>query len=142
MAAALFRPAVMGLRERMSDIGIEDRIDYTPQTNTLFLDFAGMRVRTADDLARIKEAVEAALEPIGKRVNAIVNYDSFWVDPDLADAYLDLVRHVEESYYFKVSRYTTSGFMRIKLSRGLEDRQVTSDVVHNYVDAAKSLSDE
>ena len=142
MAAALFQPAVMGLRERMSDIGIEDRIDYTPQTNTLFLDFAGMRVQTADDLVRIKDAVEAVLEPIGKRVNAIVNYDSFWVNPDIADAYLDLVRHVEESYYFKVSRYTTSGFMRIKLSRGLEDRQVTSDVAHSYVDAARSLSDD
>ena len=142
MAAALFKEDRMGLRERLSDIRIEDRISYSPQTNTLFLDFAGMRVRTEADLERIKVAVEGTLKPIGRRVVSIVNYDSFWVDPDMADKYLDLVRYIEDKYYLKVSRYTTNGFMRIKLTRGLEERQVTSGVARSYVEAAKSLKTE
>ncbi|HEX9585633.1 MAG TPA: hypothetical protein VGB36_14130 [Gammaproteobacteria bacterium] len=54
-------------------------------------------------------------------------------------SYLDLVRYVEARYYLKVSRYTTNGFMRIKLSRGLAARQVTSDVVKTYTHPTNSL---
>lgn len=142
MASVLFQPEAMGLRDSISDIHIEDRISYTPQTNTLFLNFAGMRVTSLEDIDRIKVAVEAKLKPIGRRVVSIVNYDSFWVDPEVADKYMDLVRYVEDNYYLRVSRYTTNGFMRIKLSRGLEERQITSNVLQNYVEATKSLHDE
>ena len=139
MAAALFGREAMGLRERISDIGIEDRISYNADTNTLFLDFAGMRVNTVEDLERIREAVEGTLMPLGRRVVSIVNYDSFWVDPEISEAYLDLVRHVEANYYERVSRYTTNGFMRIKLSRGLEEREISSNVVQSYVEATEAL---
>lgn len=142
MSSLLFQPGVMGLRESISDIHIEDRISYNPQTNTLFLDFAGMRVKNQADLDRIKEAVEGVLKPLNRRVISIVNYDSFWVDPEITDQYMDLVRYVESNYYLKVSRYTTNGFMRIKLSRGLEERHITSNVAHDYVEATKSLSDD
>ncbi len=129
----------MGLRESISDIHIEDRISYNAETNTLFLDFAGMRVKTVADLDRIKEAVDATLKPLKRRVISIVNYESFWVDPEISDEYMDLVRYVEANYYERVSRYTTNGFMRIKLSRGLEERHITSDVVQSYVEAKESL---
>ena len=38
------------------------------------------------------------LDPLGRRVVSIVNYDSFWVDPDIADKYMDLVRYVQDRY--------------------------------------------
>jgi len=142
MNPTLFQPEIMGLREVLNDINIEDRISYNSQTNTLFLDFAGMRVKNEADLERIKQAVESVLKPLERRVISVVNYDSFWVDPEISDKYLDLVRYVEENYYIKVSRYTTSGFMRIKLSRGLQARQVTANVVQNYVEATDSLKSD
>lgn len=141
MSDSLFQPELMGLRGSISDIRIEDRISYNEANNTLFLDFAGMRVKHQEDVDRIKKAVEKVLKPLNRRVISIVNYDSFWVDPDIADRYMDLVRYVEANYYLKVSRYTTNGFMRIKLSRGLQERKITSNVMHDYVEAAKSLSD-
>ena len=58
------------------------------------------------------------------------------------DKYLDLVRYVEATYYLKVSRYTTNGFMRIKLSRGFEERHITSSVAQSYVEATESLKGE
>jgi len=142
MDKALFHEESLGLRQRLSDIGIEDRISYTPETNTLFLDFSGMRVDSHQDIDRIREAVIGTLEPLGKKVVSIVNYDGFWVDPEVADEYLDLVRLVESNYYIKVSRYTTNGFMRIKLARGLEDRHISSDLVHSYAEARESLDSE
>ncbi|MFC1680485.1 acyl CoA:acetate/3-ketoacid CoA transferase [Pseudomonadota bacterium] len=142
MMPSLFHSDVIGMRESISDIGIEDRVHYDPGSNTLFLDFAGMRVKNLQDLDRIQVAVESTLKPLGRRVISIVNYDSFWVDPDITDKYMDLVQYVEDNFYLKVSRYTTNGFMRIKLSRGLEERRISSDVVHDYVEARKSLKEK
>jgi propionate CoA-transferase len=142
MEAAIFAPEPMGLRERMLDLRIEDRISYDAESNTLFLNYAGMRVRDEDDLARIKEAVDATLEPLGKRVYAIVNYDSFAAADDIIERYLDLVRYVEERYYIKVSRYTTSGFMRLKLGAELEKRKVSSQVFESQREARRHLDED
>ena len=141
MLDRLFQEEPFGLRELLHDIRIEDRISYVPQTNTLFLDYGGMHVNDADDISRIKYAVDAVLAPLEKRVNAIVNYDSFWANPAIMDAYLDLVRYVEDRYYLKVSRYSSSGFARLKLAKGLGERAVTSDVVQTHTEAQSRLNE-
>ena len=141
MDAALFRPERLDLRKRFLDIHIEDRLSYDPGSNTVFMDFAGMRVRSEEDLQRIKQAVDGLLAPLGKRVNAIVNYERFEADAEIMPQYLDLVRYVEEAYYLSVSRYTTSGFMRLKLANELEKRHVTSEVYETQKQAINHLSD-
>ena len=139
MDSRLFRQDPMGLRDEIADIRIESRISYTPETNTLFLDFGGMRINTEADIDRIVEEVEKTLKPLKKRVISIVNYDSFWVNPDLTEKYMDAVRYVEKNYYERVSRYSRNGFMRLKLTKGLEARKVTSDVKQDYESASRSL---
>jgi propionate CoA-transferase len=141
MDPTIFRPEAMGLRKRFLDIHIEDRISYDPETNTLFLNYAGMRVRTEEDLAAIKETVDRTLEPLGKRVYSIVNYDRFVADDDIIDKYMDLVKYVEDKYYIKVSRYTNSGFLRLKLGKELEKRKVSSRVFETGDVAARHLTD-
>ena len=141
MDAALFRPERLDLRKRFLDIHIEDRLSYDPGSNTVFMDFAGMRVRSEEDLQRIKQAVDGLLAPLGKRVNAIVNYERFEADAEIMPQYLDLVRYVEEAYYLSVSRYTTSGFMRLKLANELEKRHVTSEVYETQKQAINHLAD-
>ncbi|MDH3713072.1 MAG: hypothetical protein OET44_04390 [Gammaproteobacteria bacterium] len=79
------------------------------------------------------------MKPLDRRVIPIVNYDSFWVDPEIAGKYMDPVCYVEDNYYLKVSCCTTNGFIRIKLSRGLDKRRITLRVVHNYPEATKAL---
>ena len=130
----------MGLRARMLDIHIEDRLTYDPDTNTVFMNYAGMRVRTQEDLDRIRDAVDGLLGPLGRRVYSIVNYDRFEADTEVMDAYLDLIRYVEERYYLKVSRYTNSGFMRLKLGKELEKRKVSSHVYETRREAAENLT--
>ncbi|MDE0810921.1 MAG: hypothetical protein OSB69_16600 [Alphaproteobacteria bacterium] len=68
-------------------------------------------------------------------MNATVNYDSFWTGLEIADQYLDLEWYVEERDYLKGSRYTTTGFTRIKLSQSFGNRSITADIVQNYVGA-------
>lgn len=140
MNPAIFLPKPIGLRGRMLDIHIDERISYDPASNTLFLNFAGMRVRSEDDIRNIVGAVEAVLKPLAKRVNAIVNYDCFEADDDVRAAYLDAVRYVESIYYLKVSRYTNSGFLRIVFGSELEKRKVSSRVFTSIEEARRNLA--
>lgn len=141
MAEALFLDERMGLQRLMSELSLDKRISYNPDTNMLFLDFSGMRLNTVDDVTRVREAVEAVLEPLGQRVDAIVNYDSFWTNPEISDEYLDAVHYIQSRYYNKASRFTTNGFARIHLAKGLQAHQVHSGVVGNMAEARRSLRD-
>jgi propionate CoA-transferase len=139
MEPSIFSAPPLRLRDRLLDLRIEDRLSYDPASNTVFMNYSGMRVRTQADLDRIKAAVDGLLGPLGKRVYSIVNYDRFEADPEVMDAYLDLVRHVEEKYYLAVSRYTNSGFMRLKLGGELERRKVSSHVFESRTEAREHL---
>jgi propionate CoA-transferase len=58
------------------------------------------------------------------------------------DAYLDAVRYVEQRYYLKVSRYTNSAFMRLKLGKELGKRQVSSQMYETRTEAGRGLRTE
>ena len=141
MDGALFAAAPLGLRDRMLDINIDARLSYDPAINTVFMNYAGMRVRNAADIDAIIAAVDRLLEPLGKRVNSIVNYEGFSVDDEAMDAYMDAVRYVEKKYYLKVSRFTNSGFLRLKLGKELEKRDASARVFETRREAVRHLSD-
>ena len=126
MDPALFLPASMGLRARMLELGLEHRLSYDAGSNTVFIDFSGMQVRSPDDVDRIVTAVDDLLGPLGGRVKSVVNYDRFQLDEAAVDAYADAVRYVQETYYLdgEVTRHSTNAFMRLKLGRELLARQV------------------
>ena len=139
MEPGLFAAPPLRLRDRLLDLRIADRLSYDPISNTVFMNYSGMRVRTQADLDRIKAAVDELLGPLRKKVYSIVNYDRFEADADVMHAYLDLVRYVEEKYYIAVSRYTNSGFMRLKLGSELDKRKVSSRVFESSAEARDSL---
>ena len=41
MEPTIFAPPPLGLRDRMLDLRIEDRLSYDPETNTIFMNYAG-----------------------------------------------------------------------------------------------------
>ena len=67
-----------------------------------------------------RSAVEGRCREIGHRVPVVVNYDNFRIDPELVDAYAAMVRHMEDTCYTEVTRYTSSAFLRLKLGDALE----------------------
>ena len=140
MKSELFFEGRFGLLDLMSDFGLDERISYNPESNMLFLDFSGLRLNTTEDVDHVKSTVEDILRPLGKRVRAIINYDSFWTNPEVSDYYMDAVRYIQNNYYESASRYSTNGFTRIQLAKGLEARQVHSEVVQNYTEAKRHLN--
>ena len=69
-------------------------------------------------------AVDAALDPVGHKVKAIVNYDRFSILPELIDDYIAMVKGVVERHYHDVTRYTASTFLRMKLGEALERQRI------------------
>lgn len=132
MDPAIFQPQPMGLRERMLDIRIGDRLSYDAASNTVYMNYAGMRVRDEDDIRIIVDAVDALLRPLGKRVHSVVNYERFSCDDDVFDCYVDAVKYVEKTYYLDVKRYTSGAFLRHKLGSELAKRQITSEVLSSH----------
>jgi len=119
MDPRIFRAEPMDLKAMMLNLDLSDRLAYDADRNILFLNFEGVHIARAEDVEAIREAVTEKCQQIGRRVAVVVNYDAFQLDPDLSDAYADMVRSLEDQYYIRVSRYTTSAFMRVKLGQVL-----------------------
>ena len=94
------------------------------------------------EIKAIRAHAEAILEPLGRKVNAIVNYDNFSILPELTDAYAGEVKDLVSRFYENVSRYTTSAFLRMKLGDGLEARGLAPHVYESREEARKGLNRE
>jgi propionate CoA-transferase len=140
MDARIFVDAPMNIRAEMLERPLAERLAYDPTQNIFFLDFAGLSVRSAADIERIRDGVDAFLAPIGHKVNAIVNYDRFSIVPELIDDYIAMVKGVMERHYHDVTRYTSNTFLRMKLGEALEKRQIQPQLYESAAEAQGSLA--
>lgn len=141
MDERIFRPELINLRTEFLHLSLEERIHFDAKTETLFLNFAGMQVRNRRDIEVVRQAVVRRCKAIGRRVYAIVNYDSFEMADNLADAYAEMVRHLMDTCYRTVSRYTTSAFLRLKLGDALTRRGLAPHIFETREDAKKFLQE-
>ncbi|MBI5260466.1 MAG: acyl CoA:acetate/3-ketoacid CoA transferase [Bradyrhizobium sp.] len=138
MDTRIFREEVMDLREDLLSIPLDQRFTLDEQQNLFFVNLERYPVRSKADIDAIARTVEAKLTPLNRRVYAIVNYDNFSIVPELLDDYSAMVRSVVDRFYSGVSRYTTSGFLRIKLGEALEQRGLAP---HIFESAEEAQSD-
>jgi propionate CoA-transferase len=138
MDERIFREGVMDLRDDMIAIPLDQRFTLDEQQSLFFVNLERFALRSRADIAAIAKAVEAKLGGLGRHVYAIVNYDNFSIVPELLDEYSAMVRSLADRFYSGVSRYTTSGFLRIKLGEALEKRGVAA---HIFESAEEAQSD-
>ena len=122
MDERIFRDEPMGLKDDLLSVPLEARFAYDTDRNTFFLNMEGLSIQTAAQADAIIAEIEKRLASIGRKVHVAVNYDNFYVAPDLADTHVAAIRSFAERYYDSVTRYTTSSFMRLKLSGQLSER--------------------
>jgi propionate CoA-transferase len=135
MDARIFRTEPMGLRDTMLSLPLERRFTYDAQQNILFINFEGYTVKSADDVAAVREQVERIATPLDHKIYAIVNYDNFTIFPDVIDFYSDMVKNLMERFYSDVTRYTTSSFLRMKLGNALSQRSVAPYIFESSEEA-------
>jgi len=140
MDARIFADGPMGIRPELLDVPLPERLSYDAAQNLFFLDFSGLNVRSADDIRRIEAAVDAALDPVGHKVNAIVNYDRFSILPELVDDYIGMVKGVVERHYHDVTRYTSSTFLRMKLGEAMAKCQIAPKISETEEEAKAQMA--
>ena len=141
MDATIFGAKPMGLRDRLLAIPLEHRFRYDPEQNLFFANLERYRIRTMADIEAAQAEVEPLLASIGRRVYAIVNYDGFEVVPELVDAWTAMVKHLVDTYYCGITRYSTSGFMRMKLGDALAARGLAPHIYETAEEARAHVAD-
>ena len=139
MDPRIFLAAPMGLRASLDERPLASRFEYDAEREVLFINFAGLTLRNEDDIRRIGEAVAEVCKPLGRRVRAVVDYDGFSVPAHLADTYAALVGDLTDRYYERVTRYTSSAFMRLKLGASLQAHRVDPELFDTQRQALESL---
>jgi propionate CoA-transferase len=140
MDERIFRLPPMDLKSDLLNKPVSERMIYDAPTNMFYVNFEGLQVLSMKDIEDIRAQAEAVLAPLGRKVNAIVNYDNFFILPDLSDAYVDMVKYLVSRYYEKVTRYTTSAFMRMKVGEGLKVRGLAPHIYESRDEARKGLN--
>jgi propionate CoA-transferase len=141
MDPRIFAAGPMELRDQLLSIPLEERFTYDETTNHFFVNLERFALRNQADIEHLRQIVTDRVAPLGKRVYAIVNYDNFTIDPALLDEYSAMVRGLMDKYYAEVTRYTTSGFLRMKLGDALEKRGVAPHIYESAAEAKKSLQE-
>jgi propionate CoA-transferase len=141
MEAALFAPERMGLRERLQQRPMAERLRFDAQHGVLFLDLSHLRLRTAEQLAALEALVAQHLLGLGRQVDGVVNYEQFEVVPELAEAYTAWVARVAARHYRRVTRYGQSAFLRAQLGPALALRGLPDGVAADAGEALRRLRD-
>ncbi len=139
MAAEIFQPGSMGLRDMFLSLPISDRIVFDAEEDILFINFENLHVRHSTQITEIFETVVERCKGIGHKVDVVVNYDGFEIDDPVLDEYTEMVRVLVDTHYRKVSRYSTSAFLRMKLGPKLGDRGASPNVFEGTVLAKGGL---
>jgi propionate CoA-transferase len=135
MNELIFKPEPIGLEQLLLGLSLSERITYDQQRNTIFINFEGFQVRTTADVDLVRREVESRCKAIGKKVSLVANYDGFYLDPMVSDAYFSMITYMQNRYYSSASRYTTSAFMRLKLGGGLAERNLAPHVFETWAEA-------
>jgi propionate CoA-transferase len=141
MDPRIFRTEPIGLRRDLLSVPLKQRLLYDAQQNLFFVNLEGVRVSSRDTIEQIRSLVAQLLDPLGKKVFAIVNYDNFSIEPELVDEYTEMVKFLMDHYYLGATRYTTSTFLRVKLGDALEGRAVAPHIYESAEEARVHLRD-
>ncbi|GAB3547100.1 acyl CoA:acetate/3-ketoacid CoA transferase [Noviherbaspirillum agri] len=141
MDARIFQRTPMGLRNDILYLPLEQRLAYDGKRNVFFVNFEGFEVRNVADIEAIRDHVERLLKPLDKKVPAVVNYDNFSIAPELLDGYVDMVHDLAERYYCRVTRYTSSAFMRSYFGTAFQRHHTEPSLYASREEAFSHLSD-
>lgn len=136
MDAALFADQVMGLADRSQDL-VEERLHHDPGSNTVFVNFEGMRLHTAQDVEALAATLQTYFEGLAQKVNVVVNYDHFFVAPVAEPAYFEMVARNSERYFLTAARYSTNAFFRRR--SGSRFAAAKAELTSSYTEAMARL---
>ena len=136
MDARLFRDEPMGLKDDLLTVPLEARFAYDADRNIFFLNMEGMSVISHDDVEAIVAEVDKRSDR-GRQEGAD-RRQLRQLLPGTRSRPTNtspVVRRLAERYYASVTRYTTSSFLRLKLSEQLSHRGLAPHIYESRQEA-------
>lgn len=106
MDSAYFGKAKIGLT-RLGKRSVADRVRYRPEENALYLNLEGLEFHNADQVHEFELQLLPHLNFPG-RVEAVINYDRFYLAEAAAAAWFDLVERNSQTYFNRSTRHSSS----------------------------------
>jgi len=128
MNPLIFLESKMGLADSLTRIDMGSRLFHVPESNTLFIDLASVKVHSREDIATIINGVESYLakELGGNKTHVEVNYFGFHCAPHLEAEYATAIAAIEARMYLSCRRHHGRTFTHLKAAA---PRRPTPDFV-------------
>lgn len=139
MDARIFRDELMDLLHQPST-SMDDRIQYREAENVCYVNFEGLTLDTPSDVHRLAEYLDQKFASFGRKVNIIVNYDNFNLNPRAADDFFAMVKRNQERYFISSTRYSTNAFFRRQLGEDFARAELPQTIYNSFDEARKRLA--
>jgi hypothetical protein len=102
---------------------IDKRCQYDKKTNTIFMQFRGLQVKTEQDIEEIRKGVETAFEKAhaesgADKAHVVVDYENVLIADSLASSYWKMAGDVENRFYLSAKRFHVSSFGSMGANNG------------------------
>lgn len=120
---------------------LRDRFVYDPEENILFIDLAGLRIETREQVDETRRLVREILEVRGRRAYAIVNYEGTEIVPEIVDYYGESIKELYDRYSLTTVRYSSSGLTRSVLRYLGAAKDLESNIFATREEAIRAIEE-
>ena len=128
------KPILNPERFQITQESIVKRIQYDSRTNTAFLQFRGIQIKSETDILSVKRGVEEAFtKALGQedgKVHVVADYEGALIAEDIFDEYWTMVKDLELNWYLSAKRFHVSSF-GTGASSGANSTHMHS-IIHNW----------
>lgn len=94
---------------------MRERFVLDRKENILFINFAGLKIESREQVDEMAGLVREASEANGGRVYAVVNYEGTELAPEIVQYYGERIKGLQDHYAMTTVRYSSSGLTRSML---------------------------
>ncbi|HEY6187862.1 MAG TPA: ATP-binding protein [Pyrinomonadaceae bacterium] len=91
---------------------MRERFVLDRKENILFINFAGLKIESREQVDEMASLVREAVELNGGRVYAVVNYEGTEIAPEIVQYYGERIKALQDRYAMTTVRYSSSGLTR------------------------------
>jgi len=120
---------------------LRDRFVFDPEENILFIDLAGLRIETREQVDETRRVVREILESRGHRAYGIVNYEGTEIAPEIVDYYGESIKELYDRYSLTTVRYSSSGLTRSVLRYLGAAKDLESNIFATREEAIRAIQE-
>ncbi len=111
MDPRIFASKPLGLKD-LGEVLVGDRLSYDADQNTMFVNFEGLSLHRAEDVAKLAKDLDERFSTLERKFKVVVNYNNFTVAPAAEKEFFAMVARNSSRYFISSVRYSTDAFFR------------------------------